>query len=95
MTTHPETIFFDDLRPSDVARVGGKLSSLGEMVQSLASVGSRVPPGFATISEAYRKFLISNGLVELIASSMVQQNAGKIPLPTAARQIRAAKQSPQ
>ena len=36
------------LRRGDVARVGGKNSSLGEMISTLKSAGISVPGGFAT-----------------------------------------------
>lgn len=38
-------IWFDDLARGDVALVGGKNSSLGEMVQQLGSAGIKVPSG--------------------------------------------------
>lgn len=46
----------------DVARVGGKNASLGELIGSLASVGVLVPGGFATTADAYRRFLRENKL---------------------------------
>ena len=39
--------WFKDLRNSDVALVGGKNASLGEMYATLAPKGVRVPNGFA------------------------------------------------
>ena len=47
---------FDEIGMSDLAHVGGKNASLGEMVSHLASAGIRVPPGFATTSDAFRRF---------------------------------------
>src|SRR5690554_5682687 len=41
----------------DVERVGGKNSSLGEMISNLANAGVSVPNGFATTADAYREFL--------------------------------------
>ncbi|WP_432822126.1 PEP/pyruvate-binding domain-containing protein, partial [Trichloromonas sp.] len=46
----------------DVPLVGGKNASLGEMVGSLEAEGIRVPDGFATTADAYRRFLTGNGL---------------------------------
>jgi pyruvate,water dikinase len=46
----------------DVARVGGKNASLGELIGSLARLGIKVPNGFATTAEAYRHFLHQDGL---------------------------------
>ena len=48
---------FEELRVGDVESVGGKNSSLGEMISQLASVGVQVPTGFATTSLAFRDFL--------------------------------------
>ncbi len=55
-------IDFNDIGMHDVARVGGKNASLGEMVNHLAQAGVRVPPGFATTAAAYRQFLDEAGL---------------------------------
>jgi pyruvate,water dikinase len=46
----------------DVASVGGKNASLGEMINSLQASGVKVPGGFATTASAYREFLAENGL---------------------------------
>jgi pyruvate, water dikinase len=48
----------------DIAIVGGKNASLGEMIHALAAAGVRVPSGFATTAAAYRQLLASGGLVE-------------------------------
>ncbi|MFS8801229.1 phosphoenolpyruvate synthase [Synechococcus sp. R60.2] len=48
----------------DVAQVGGKNASLGEMLQQLTSKGIQVPTGFATTAHAYRQFIASAGLEE-------------------------------
>jgi pyruvate,water dikinase len=48
----------------DVAQVGGKSASLGEMIRALAGRGVRVPGGFAVTVEAFRGHLEANGLVE-------------------------------
>ena len=50
-------ISFNHLRMSDVDSVGGKNSSLGEMISQLAEAGVRVPGGFATTAQAFRDFL--------------------------------------
>ena len=47
-------VSFDTLRMTDVARVGGKNASLGEMIGELSAAGVRVPGGFATTSDAFR-----------------------------------------
>ncbi len=60
MSAH--VIPFENLRNVDVASVGGKNASLGEMISQLSAKGVRVPTGFATTADAYREFLASNGL---------------------------------
>ncbi|VAX01437.1 Phosphoenolpyruvate synthase [hydrothermal vent metagenome] len=54
--------WFETLGMDDVAIVGGKNASLGEMIQGLASRGVLVPGGFATTANAYQAFIKSNGL---------------------------------
>ncbi|MCR5881987.1 phosphoenolpyruvate synthase [Rhizobacter sp. J219] len=57
---------FEHLRMTDVESVGGKNASLGEMISQLAASGVRVPGGFATTANAFRRFLAHNGLAERI-----------------------------
>jgi pyruvate,water dikinase len=49
--------WFSDVGVADVAQVGGKNASLGEMVRELAPHGIRVPNGFAVTAAAYRYML--------------------------------------
>src|ERR671910_497024 len=58
--------WFADLGLADVEQVGGKNSSLGEMVSQLSGLGVRVPNGFATTADAYRRFIGDTGLADLI-----------------------------
>jgi pyruvate,water dikinase len=51
-----------DLRMSDLAKVGGKNASLGEMIGSLSAAGVQVPGGFATTAKAFEAFLSAGGL---------------------------------
>ncbi|MCW2804861.1 MAG: pyruvate, water dikinase [Propionibacteriaceae bacterium] len=62
--------WFSDLGLADLEQVGGKNSSLGEMVSNLASLGVRVPDGFATTAEAYHRFIGSTGLAEKISGRL-------------------------
>ena len=48
----------------DLDQVGGKNASLGEMISNLAAAGVRVPDGFATTAEAYRRFIAQEGLAQ-------------------------------
>jgi pyruvate, water dikinase len=52
------------LRLSDLPQVGGKNSSLGEMIGHLSNLGVSVPGGFATTADAYREFIDINQLSE-------------------------------
>lgn len=63
-------IWFDELRMTDVERVGGKNASLGEMISQLAASGVRVPGGFATTADAYRTFLAHDGLSARIDAAL-------------------------
>jgi pyruvate,water dikinase len=54
--------FFDEIGIDDVATVGGKNASLGEMYRQLVPKGVRVPNGFATTSQAYRYLLDQAGV---------------------------------
>ncbi|MBF9049445.1 phosphoenolpyruvate synthase [Roseobacter sp. HKCCD9010] len=83
-------IWFETLSRGDVALVGGKNSSLGEMVQQLGAKGIQVPPGFATTSDAFRGFIEANGLNGFIAETMEDLAAHKITLQDAGSSIRAA-----
>ncbi len=56
--------WFADLRVEDVALVGGKNASLGELYSNLTREGVRVPNGFATTAQAYRDMLITAGAGE-------------------------------
>jgi pyruvate,water dikinase len=64
------TIPFVELGRHDVALVGGKNSSLGEMIANLAALGVTVPEGFATTADAYREFLAHDGLAERIRAEL-------------------------
>ncbi len=50
-------VWFEHLGKDDVEKVGGKNSSLGEMISGLAAAGVSVPGGFATTAQAFRDFL--------------------------------------
>ena len=61
---------FASIRNTDVARVGGKNASLGEMFNTLTSVGIRIPDGFAVTADAYRYFLASSQLAEKLQQAL-------------------------
>lgn len=82
--------WFESLTRDDVATVGGKNASLGEMVRDLGSRDIRVPAGFATTAHAYRSFLDQNALPDLIAEEMQRLEAGQVRLSQAGDRIRSA-----
>jgi pyruvate, water dikinase len=65
-------------RMHDVASVGGKNSSLGELISQLSAAGVRVPGGFATTAEAFREFLTHNGLTDKINHALATLNVDDI-----------------
>ena len=67
MSTTRRVLDFAALRMKDVADVGGKNASLGEMMSELGGAGVRVPGGFATTAQAYREFLAQGGLDQRLA----------------------------
>ena len=69
--------WFDDLGRGDTDRVGGKNSSLGEMIGALAERGIAVPPGFATTATAYWAFIEANELQDRIADQVGKLKADR------------------
>lgn len=82
-------MWFEDLTRRDVALVGGKNSSLGEMVRQLGQKGIRVPSGFATTADAYRAYLTANGLDARIDDVIGQWQDHRIALHEAGSRVRA------
>jgi pyruvate,water dikinase len=62
---------FERLGIKDVAVVGGKNASLGEMIGALAKLGVQVPGGFATTARGYREMLAQDGLDARIQRELV------------------------
>jgi len=73
----------------DLAEVGGKNASLGEMRQHLVPLGIAVPDGFALTTAAYRRFLAHNALDEVLAREIERLNTGA-PLEEVGEAIRTA-----
>ena len=61
---------FTHIGISDIASVGGKNASLGEMYNQLTSKGVSIPNGFATTSIAFWKFLKENDIQEALENIM-------------------------
>ncbi len=90
MSDQARVIDFTQLRASDVDAVGGKNSSLGEMISQLADASVRVPAGFATTASAYREFLAASGLTDRIATRLATLDADDVKqLASAGKEIRA------
>ncbi|MBW6417651.1 phosphoenolpyruvate synthase [Celeribacter sp. PS-C1] len=86
--TGQSLIWLEHLKREDVAKVGGKNSSLGEMLQSLTAAGIRVPPGFATTSGAYRKYLEANDFGRGMKEELEKLSDGRATLAEAGAAIR-------
>ncbi|AGF46888.1 pyruvate, water dikinase [Candidatus Kinetoplastibacterium desouzaii TCC079E] len=85
----PYVVPFEKLRMSDVDSVGGKNSSLGEMISQLSDAGVRVPSGFATTAQAFKDFLSESFLDERIAKRLSTLDADDVQeLSTVGAEIR-------
>jgi pyruvate,water dikinase len=81
--------WFKDIDMNDVDQVGGKNASLGEMVQNLAKANVKVPNGFATTADAFRKFLSQDGLDQKIYARLKETDIENInQLQAAGKDIR-------
>ena len=69
---HSYTLKFNEIGIGDLAQVGGKNSSLGEMFSNLSSKGIMVPDGFATTSFAFEDYLKKNSLPPKLKALMDQ-----------------------
>lgn len=69
---------FNKINMDQVAQVGGKNASLGEMIQHLTAAGIRVPEGVATTAAAYREFLAMNHLREEIYPRLKKLNIHRV-----------------
>lgn len=82
--------WFRDIRATDVAAVGGKNASLGEMVSALSGQGVKVPDGFALTVEAYREALAASGAWPKLAALLDGVGANDVKrLAVAAAEARA------
>jgi pyruvate,water dikinase len=60
-TTKPYVLDFNQVGAGDVALVGGKCASLGELFRELTTQGVRAVDGFSTTSHAYELLIEGNG----------------------------------
>ena len=63
-------LWLNELRLTDLAQVGGKNASLGEMIGHLGELGVSVPGGFATTASAFQEFIVENELGERIQQKL-------------------------
>ena len=77
-------LWLNDLRLSDLAQVGGKNSSLGEMIGELSGLGVSVPGGFATTADAFKAFIAHNDLHQRIYEKLATIDVEDVPALTRA-----------
>jgi len=81
----PELCWFEEVCKEDVALVGGKCSSLGELINA----GVRVPPGFALTTHGYARFMREAGVSGKIPGMLDGVGHDDLDrLETASREIR-------
>jgi len=68
--------WFEQVTKEDLALVGGKNASLGEMIQHLTAEGIRVPGGFAVTADGFRAFLAHNQLEPQMRAELDRLEAG-------------------
>ncbi|MDD1715570.1 MAG: phosphoenolpyruvate synthase, partial [Methanolinea sp.] len=70
MKEMPDILWLEEIRKEDIAAVGGKGASLGEM----SAIGLPVPRAFVVTSHAFRQFLIETGLETTLFSGLDNLN---------------------
>jgi pyruvate,water dikinase len=80
--------WFETLTSEDVAIVGGKNASLGEMVSTLKDEGVTIPDGFTTTARAYRIFIQEGDLEAKIRTHLEQIHQGDQSLAETGKAIR-------
>ena len=81
--------WFEQVGAKDVALVGGKNASLGEMIRTLDSKGVRVPSGFAITAEAYKYVVDKAGISRKIRDILADLDTHDIKgLSSKGRRIR-------
>ena len=64
----------NEISMKDFDAVGGKNSSLGEMMSNLTELGINVPGGFAITSSAFDEFLSSSKIDKIISKELANLN---------------------
>src|SRR5659263_381469 len=65
--TEDSVVWLEEVGKEDIAIVGGKGASLGEMLRAELPV----PTGFAVTAQAFRRFIDENGIHDELFSSLV------------------------
>ena len=82
-------LWLHQLRLADLPQVGGKNSSLGEMIGELGGLGVSVPGGFATTAAAFAEFIAFNDLSRRIFDRLATLDVEDVDaLVAAGREIR-------
>src|SRR6185503_5862756 len=82
-------LWLDQLRMTDLGKVGGKNASLGEMIGNLAKLGVSVPGGFATTADAFQQYLEKSGVAKRIQTRLADLNVEDVDaLTKAGKEIR-------
>jgi pyruvate,water dikinase len=83
----PTILWLEEIRKEDIAAVGGKGASLGEM----ASIGLPVPKAFVVTAQAFRRFLVETSLEEKLYKALdhlnVEDNAALEKAAAAAKDL--------
>ncbi len=82
--------WFDEISMDDLAEVGGKNASLGEMISHLSKENIVIPDGFAITAQAYWYFLEQNKLLTKLKKLMshLKKNYSIKNLQKAAEEVR-------
>jgi len=81
--------WFEEVGTGDVALVGGKNASLGEMIRNLRERGVSVPSGFAITAEAYKYVIEKAGIREKIKDTLADLDTHDMAnLSTRGRKLR-------
>jgi len=83
-----DIVWFSDEGSSEIAQLGGKNASLGEMTRNMSAKGIPVPDGFAVTARAYWEFIDANQMRDLISTCIGDMRGKKLSLAAGAKQIR-------
>lgn len=82
-------LWLDTLRMTDLGKVGGKNSSLGEMIGNLSKLGVSVPGGFATTADAFQNYLDKSGVAKRVRDRLADLDVDDVDaLNAAGKEIR-------